>query len=236
MKIGIFSDTHANAHATTQCLTLFDTFCTEKVFHLGDAVGYYPDADAVVDLLEKKGAVCLRGNHEAMLFGDIQVRQDAAPIYRLNNCREKLKEDFLERMKWWPSMIEQQIDGRKLLFVHGSPWNSTSEYIYPDADLGRFESLSHDAIFMGHTHRPFLSVVGKTKIVNVGSCGLPRDQGDLGSCAIYDTLTGRCEIIRFRLDVKKIIEQYGRTTDKLVIDCLRRESYNEFFGIIAEKI
>jgi hypothetical protein len=69
--------------------------------------------------------------------------------------------------------------------------------VYPDADLRPLERLGTGAVFLGQTHRPFIGRSGETLVVNVGSCGLPRDCGDLGSACVFDDLTGVARIIRF---------------------------------------
>ena len=44
-----------------------------------------------------------------------------------------------------------------------------------------------DAVTMGDTHRPFIAHNREEmRIINVGSCGIPRDQGDLLAFATYD--------------------------------------------------
>jgi len=44
------------------------------------------------------------------------------------------------------------------------------------------------------SYQYLLSALG-TLVANVGSCGLPRDEGDLMACAVYDTATGECGLL-----------------------------------------
>ena len=43
MKIGILSDAHGNPHGLNRCLTALKREGAERLYFLGDAVGYLPD-------------------------------------------------------------------------------------------------------------------------------------------------------------------------------------------------
>ncbi len=66
---------------------------------------------------------------------------------------------------------------------------------------------------------------------NVGSCGLPRDQGNLLAFAVYDTRTHNCEVYRLRFDSQKAIESFGaEQIAKEVQQCLLRMPSSVPFG------
>ena len=71
MIVGLVSDAHGNADALEKCLDVIEREGARKTYFLGDAVGYFPEENAVLDLLRSRGAICLRGNHEAMLLGKL---------------------------------------------------------------------------------------------------------------------------------------------------------------------
>jgi hypothetical protein len=68
-------------------------------------------------------------------------------------------------------------------------------------------------------------------VVNVGSCGLPRDQGDLLAFAMYDSNTGCCEVFRVRIDIGQIIDHFALlpAADE-VYQCLARVKSEPVFG------
>jgi hypothetical protein len=67
--------------------------------------------------------------------------------------------------------------------------------------------------------------------VNVGSCGLPRDQGNLGSFGILNTKSGKCEILRFKLDKSEIVNNLkGKKIHPSVLKLLERDSTKRPFG------
>jgi predicted phosphodiesterase len=92
----------------------------------------------------------------------------------------------------------------KLLFVHGSPSEPTYGYVYPDSDLSVFTTAA-DIVFMGHSHYPFIRKFEKTTYINVGSCGLPRDDGRYGAAALFNPNTGEIKIVRF--DIRDLTVQ-----------------------------
>jgi len=56
---------------------------------------------------------------------------------------------------------------------------------------------------MGHSHYLFVRSANGTTFVNVGSCGLPRDDGRFGGACLYDTVTGNVQVLRFDIIEKK---------------------------------
>ena len=82
---------------------------------------------------------------------------------------------------------------------------------------------------MGHTHYPFIFDGQGLKVVNVGSCGLPRDQGNLSSFAIHDTSIHQSKILRLSFDSEKIIEDFQQMNiPKEIIECLNRRTPEPF--------
>lgn len=229
MIIGIFSDIHGNLIALEQCLLLFNRLGVEKSFFLGDAVGYYPDGDLVLSRLSSLTIECICGNHDAMLLGKLPIDSKKDEIYGLKKQEKYIEKQNIEFLQGWALKREISINNRHILMVHGSPWDPLREYIYPDADFRCFENLPYDVIFLGHTHRPFIKKVGHTVVVNVGSCGLPRDQGDLLSFAIMDTTSGTINIVREKLDVDLLLNKYANVHPN-VLQCLARKATMPIVG------
>ena len=218
MKIGILSDAHGNAIGMNECISSLKRRNINMLVSLGDCVGYFPEPNAVLETLQSAGAVCLMGNHEAMLVGILGLDKAKEEVYRIRKSRIRISRRQFRWVSTWVPFHETIVDGLRLLFVHGSPWDPLNGYVYPDSDLGKFKGLEFDTIFMGHTHRPFTRRVGNAQVVNVGSCGLPRDTERSLSCAIYDTEQNNCELIRVDLDASKLLHRYGRNTSSKVID------------------
>ena len=222
MKIGLLSDAHGNPSGLANCLAYLESRKVGKIFFLGDAVGYLPRWTAVLELLRVNNVFCLRGNHDARLFND-EALANANEAYQL---WPKYIESIRQYRPWietWPSSHSVSMDGKRLLFVHGSPMSPTEGYVYPWTGKEAFQAVDADVVFMGHTHRPFVqSYMGKL-LVNVGSCGLPRDHGALSACAVYDTEETTCEIFRLRFDTNEVIAD-SPGIHSSVEQCLHRTS------------
>ena len=194
--IGIFSDVHGNLGALDALLNIFKAQNVETIYFLGDSIGYIPDARVVRRLRQvEHKCYCIRGNHEEFLLNST-ICQKNDEIYQLNSIKQALSTEDIDYLNSWPQKREIDLDIGACLFVHGGPNDNLNEYIYPDVELENFNT-GHDFIFCGHTHRPFISTSSKTTFVNVGSCGLPRDNGQLGSYCILDTKEQTISVGRF---------------------------------------
>jgi len=209
MRIGVISDIHGNSIALRQSLkALKEKFSVDDVFFLGDAVGYMPDANEVLEILRKENIKSLMGNHEAMLLGWLPNDPKSDTVYQLERTKQAMKKDHLNFIRGLLPFREVVIEGTKILMVHGSPVNPLNGYVYPDTDISSLRIQGYDFILMGHTHRPFVKQTNTTCYVNVGSCGMPRDVGDLSSLAIIDTERKHAGIYRFTMNVVAMARKY----------------------------
>lgn len=224
MKIAFLSDIHGNMPALQTCLKAVAEHGCDKIYCLGDTFGYFQDGQGCYEQLSRLGTEFLAGNHEAMLLGKLQIGNRRDDVYQLSAegaCLSLEARNALGRLL--PYKLVTLVTGKRLLLVHGSPWDPLQGYVYPDTDLRDYGSLPYDYIFMGHTHRPFIRREAETYIVNTGSCGLPRDIGNMASFAVYDCTLDRVELVRPRLDIGAIEKKYP-TAHPSVLRCLRRRS------------
>ncbi|MEX2401285.1 MAG: metallophosphoesterase family protein, partial [Rhodothermales bacterium] len=71
MRIAVISDIHSNLEALTAVLEEIDARGIEEIVCLGDVVGYGADPAACVDLVRRRCALTVLGNHdEAVARGD----------------------------------------------------------------------------------------------------------------------------------------------------------------------
>lgn len=228
MLIGILSDAHGNPYGFSACVHRLLEEGVERIYFLGDSVGYMPDVAPILERLEHLDAVCLRGNHEEMLLGRQPLSPHRERVYRLQEAAGQLAKEQRAYIEGWHGSMKQEVlSGRQVAFCHGSPWEPVDGYVYPDSDLTRFMELPYQFVFMGHTHRPFQRRVGQVQVVNVGSCGLPRDVGNMASCALFDSEEASVRILRLPFDVEQVIMAYGPFIHPAVIDCLRRTDLTE---------
>jgi putative phosphoesterase len=207
MKIGILSDIHGNSVALYQAIQYLKIKNVKRFFFLGDYVGYLPDVNEVIDFVKNYGEIAICGNHEAMLLNRISTNADNERVYKHSAAKSIITTSNLEYITNLESSQELFIEGKKILLVHGSPNNPLCGYIYIDFDLTKFSTLSYDFVFMGHTHRPFIKKEGSSTFVNVGSCGLP----------IYDSQLGKADIHRLQMDTFSVMNRYSNQVHEDVI-------------------
>ena len=224
MKIAFLSDAHGNSIALQQCLEKIFQQGVDQIWFLGDAIGYYPDFNGVIDLLQQNGVSCLLGNHEAMLLHYIPLDKEKDVVYGIEKNRDSISSDNFEFLrKLLPYSILNTGD-LKLLCVHGGPFNPLEEYVSNNYDFDRLSKLEYDFIFCGHTHWAFHKAFAEKQYINVGSCGLPRDIGNMGSYVLLDTVTKKIEVLRYTLDVERILERYHGKTHESVLQVLNRNN------------
>ena len=205
----------------------------ERIHFLGDAVGYYPESQEVLERLRERDAVCQMGNHEEMLLAPGGPAPENDGVYRIGELRTRIDPALLEWIRHWPKWRVLPEAGRSTLMVHGSPDDPLWGYVYPDTDLEPYAQLPHDAFFVANTHRPFVSSIGPRLFANVGSVGLPRDRGDLSAVVAYETLTGSCRLLRVPMPVNAVRARYGDRVHPAVLDCLTRRP-ETFAGEVLE--
>lgn len=185
-------------------------------------------------LLADARAHCQKGNHEAMLLGEIPVPPEHAGVLGIDAARERLAPDLIERLRSWPGSRELVLGERRALLVHGSPDSPIEGRVHSDSDIAAFADLPYDLVAMGNTHRPFVRRARTVLAVNVGSCGLPRDAGDLPAFAVYDTETNDAVVYRTRVSPDEVVEHFGRDAiPEAVLRVLRRSADEPFGRVIG---
>lgn len=103
-----------------------------------------------------------------------------------------IPESFRDAMQWnaaqlqprdlqaidsWQLTVQTTVDGiGQVLFCHATPRNDTEIFIKTTGDERLrpiFDVLGVQLVVCGHTHMQFDRVVGRTRIINAGSVGMP---------------------------------------------------------------
>lgn len=223
MKFCVFSDIHGNMPFFEAFLRAAEADRPDRMVFLGDSVSYYPEGCAVIRKLREIDALCIEGNHDSMLRGEFPIPERHEAVYQLRRTLAAISADEMDFVKSWPEIVRETADGKRLTFVHGSPLNHLKGYSYEDSELALYSDPEQDVVFVGHTHRPWIRQNENTLMVNVGSVGLPRDEG--GGCrpawAVFDTVTGKAEIRRVTADPAPLYAM-GDAVHQSVLDALMR--------------
>src|SRR5438477_4188323 len=89
----------------------------------------------------------------------------------------QLQEEFELVLARWPKTLQLEIDGLgQVLFCHSTPRSETESYTglaSEDRLLALFEPFQAAVLVSGHTHMQFDRMIGRTRVVNAGSVGMP---------------------------------------------------------------
>jgi putative phosphoesterase len=222
MRIAIFSDIHGNLPALEAVLADLKTRQLDRVYCLGDLVGYGASPNEVTARIRAEQIPTVMGNYDDGVGFD---RDECGCAYR--DPEEKARGE--RSLAWTKAQttaankaflrtlhpeIRCDADGRRILLVHGSP-RRLNEYLFEDRPLSSFQRLAAtsnaDIIVFGHTHRPYTKLVDGIWFINVGSVGKPKD-GDWRACYAILSPGDTAEFIRVEYDVKTAAQAI-RATD-----------------------
>ncbi len=204
MRRALISDIHGNHEALEVVLDDIRAQGITDIFCLGDIIGYGPNPRECIDRVMDNCQVTLLGNHDQGALFDpdgFNIGAERAIFW----TREQLETPDRKNEQRWEFLGELPRTHRldSFLFVHGSPRNPLSEYIFPEdiynqRKMERLFQLVEKYCFQGHTHVPGVFTesyqffapeeidheytLGEGKVmINVGSVGQPRD-GDPRAC------------------------------------------------------
>ena len=222
MRIGFLSDAHGNPFGLKLGIDMLRLADVDRVYFLGDALGYFPNVSEVLTMLMTNEVRCLKGNHEAMLLDQIPLSSDSEPICRIEDARRRMNGKEMDQVASWKVTDNVEVDGKRIALMHGRPNDPLNGYLYLDSNLKELNAIEADLIFVGHTHRPYNSRLENLRVVNVGSTSLPRQGGGSATCAIYDSESDCARLLYAPLPIRRMLQYYRGMVDERVIATLRR--------------
>ncbi len=195
MILGFVSDSHGCVEALDKALDVLRRSGADRVYHLGDSIGYFPGW-AAADSLRELEVPSLRGNHEAMLLSP-GPKPELDDVCAIGQARDEATSDQMDWAASLPVTLRFEEHGRQVIMMHGSPRDPVWEYVQPDAPLDGYAVEEARAVVMGHTHRSCLRWCKGVCFMNAGSCALPRDEEQLGSVCVWDTKEQTGRILKF---------------------------------------
>ncbi len=208
MKRAIISDIHGNLEALQAVLEDIASQGGEQIVCLGDIVGYGPNPCECVDWAMRFAATVLGNHDQGALFDPEGFSSGAerAIFWTRQQLETGSSEPDQNRERWnFLCELPRCLREEPFLFVHGSPRNPLSEYVFPEdarneRKLRKIFSLVPQYCFQGHTHVPgvftedgrFLrpdqlggvyTLAEQKCLINVGSVGQPRD-GNPRACYV----------------------------------------------------
>jgi len=222
--VAAITDIHANLPALEAVLEAIDEAGIEEIWCLGDVVGYGGDPDACAELVEERCSVCLAGNHDLAVLGELQIGAFSeaaaeAVIWTRAQASERTLA-FLRDLQ--PAGRQGDID-----LFHASPRDPVWEYVLSaeqadaclDAQEERIALIghSHAALFFvrpdDHAHGgirgaqasdgTLLDLSRGRWLVNPGSVGQPRDGDPRAAWLQLDTDEETARFNRVPYDIER---------------------------------
>ena len=205
MRFLIVADIHSNLEALRRVIDdAEERGGFDRIWSIGDLVGYGPDPVACLDLVRGYDTVSVAGNHDLPPTGRLSL--EAFNVYAAAANRwtaKQLTSEQIGYLRDLPFMLE--FEG--FTIVHGSPRDSIWEYVVsPSTAAASFRHFDTRWCLVGHSHIPFLcrsqddtavfadfpldtpvALDGERMIINPGGIGQPRDGDPRSSYAVYDS-------------------------------------------------
>lgn len=176
MRVAILADIHGNFRALEAVLADIALLSVDRIFSLGDNIGYGPEPEEVVQALIRSKVCSVMGNHELGLASrSYSVRFHATARDSLHLTRSLLSAQSLS----WLISLPSSLVWNDTRFVHGCPPESMTVYLYNPTEtrLQRvFAAYSERICFAGHTHDLSWHQSDNSTVT---SCPLPLGHSDL---------------------------------------------------------
>jgi diadenosine tetraphosphatase ApaH/serine/threonine PP2A family protein phosphatase len=224
VRVAAISDIHANVPALEAVLEAIDESGIVEVWCLGDVVGYGGDPDACAGLVAERCTVCLAGNHDLAVLGELRLgafseaAAEAVVWTRGHVSAQTL--DFLRSL---------QPAGRRrgIGLYHASPRDPVWEYVLSAERAEACLDVQEERVaLIGHSHVSLFfsrrSGRGQDRIrgekagdgrrldlgrgvwlVNPGSVGQPRDGDPRAAWLELDTAEEAARFHRVPYDIER---------------------------------
>lgn len=214
MRILILSDIHANFLALQSAL---DSVDYDKLWVLGDLVGYGADPNSVVEEVRRlEPELIVRGNHDKVCCG-LEEPENFSDLARESALwtRKVLSRDSNDYLRGLPQGPLRQ---GSWLISHGSPMDEDEYLICDDQVFGQMAEIDAPVCFFGHTHVPLVyrnshgrrdsfHIAESADVpldrdcryfINPGSVGQPRDRDARGCFALLDIEGASLRFVKFK--------------------------------------
>lgn len=183
-KLAILSDIHGNLPALESVLADLKNFEIDQVIVPGDVINFGPFSNQTTEIVIQNHWPVIRGNNEYFLldFNTVRAPQEwndpvqfAPTAWLVKTFNPKLK----SHIQYWPDYINLRFhDAPPIQVCHGTP-SSSWDSIYSNMADEEIEKIlintEAEFVICGHTHLPMDHQVGKWRIFNPGSVGIPLD-------------------------------------------------------------
>ncbi|MEM7262920.1 MAG: metallophosphoesterase [Planctomycetota bacterium] len=213
-RLAVLADIHGNRRALEAVITDLERWQPTLVVVAGDVInrGPYPVEclDRVLELRDASGWAITRGNHEEY------VLQCANPPYSPDSIEmqvfrgahwtfDQLDDVHRASIEELPAQLELRDPAGGAVHITHASATGLVEGIFPwfgPDEISPLIDAESDLFVVAHTHCPLDVTVNSTRVVNVGSVGLPFDRDHRASYGRFTWVdeTWQVEIVRLEYD------------------------------------
>jgi predicted phosphodiesterase len=205
--VAVISDIHGNLPALEAVLADIDAVGAQRIWCLGDTVGYGPFVNECVELVAQRCEVVLAGNHDLAVRGDVDPASfGGTALAGVEYAKQHLDPASRDHVDQWssPSWLIDNIE-----LYHGSAIDPIWQYVR-DEKVATPHLLTQETALslVGHSHAQLLFElpdgasmamggqagdgvvvplsIGVRRVVNPGSVGQPRDRDPRAAWALLE--------------------------------------------------
>jgi predicted phosphodiesterase len=193
MRVAALYDIHGNLPALEAVLQDIRQANVDQIVVGGDVVPGPMPRETLRCLLDLKLPThFIHGNGELAILAQMAGARTGSVTYWGTTSGARPQESIIEIYRWtaaqlqpefepvlarWPKRFQLEIGGLgQVLFCHSTPRSETEVFTRlttEDRLLSLFEPLQVAVVVCGHTHMQFDRMIGRTRVVNAGSMGMP---------------------------------------------------------------
>ena len=231
-KYAILSDIHGNLFALEEVCNDLINQNIDSIILLGDLIDYGMQSNEVIDFIKENFSskiICnIWGNHEnAILTKDFNHFSSSRGVESAKFTDSILTDDskyYLNNELIHEGRFEFELDGKKVLAIHGSLNDYYWKAIFPDNLNGDY--IDFDIVLSGHSHYPHVfqkfydfdnpDFRNKKSVlfINPGSVGQPRNHNPNAQYAILDTDSMSVELRYIEYPKDKAMALYDGSIDE----------------------
>ena len=182
MRVAALYDIHGNLPALESVLEELQHFTVDRIVVGGDVLS----GPMQVECIERLRALSvpvhyLMGNTDREVIAARHGNENKKlPPFAQAMLRWSARQLAPEHEQWiasWPKTVTLQISPLgTVLFCHATPRDDNEIFVVSTDEallLPIFDAAKADVLVCGHTHMQFDRMIGKTRVVNAGSIGMP---------------------------------------------------------------
>ncbi len=180
-RLAVLADIHGNLPALKSVIDDMARFSVDQAVVAGDSVNWGPFSRQVMELIDQRRWPTIRGNNELYALDYATPRMPAhwSSFTLPPLLREQLGDARLQALACLPDELSLRfIDAPPIRVVHGvpgDPWKPILPMSPPRQVAAWLADVAEDHVICAHSHIALRRRVGRWKIFNPGSVGIPLD-------------------------------------------------------------